>query len=140
MRIDVVSLCDAAVEVNGRLNVLGTIDYFWAGSTPYIHPKCTLAARLRWDGHERTRKLKLRVQVVDSDGYPISTEFVRKFPAPAPNHDDIPVVRHLIIDLENLRFANYGPYAVRVEVDGEESANLPFSIVPLTPKREEREP
>jgi len=131
MRIDLVSLCDAAVEVSGRLHVLGTIDYFWAASVPYVHNKCTLALRLRWDGHERLKKHKIRIQVLDADGYLIATEFTRKFLAPAVSNDDVPSVRHLILEMDRLRFESYGPYAVRAEVDGEELATLPFSIVPF---------
>lgn len=135
MRIDLVTLCDAAVDVNGRLHVLGTIDYFWAAALPYVHPRCCLAVRLRWDGYERLKKHKIRVQIVDADGYSIASEFIRKFSAPAPAADDIPLVRHMIVELECLRFENYGPYGVRIEVDGEELTSLPFSIVPAVPEQ-----
>jgi hypothetical protein len=130
MRIDLITLCDAAVEVGGRLHVLGTLDYFWATQVPYIHPRFALAARFRWDGHERVRKHKVRVQVVDADGQPIVAEFSRKFLPPSPSHDDIPTVRHLIIELESIRFDKFGPYAVLIDVDGKELASLQFSIVP----------
>ncbi len=132
MRIDLLTLCDAAVEVNGRLHVLASVDYFWAATLPYIHPKCTLAARLRWEGHERVRKHKLSVHIVDADGASIATEFCRKITPPVPSHDDIPAVRHVILELEKLRFESYGPYAVRIEADGEEVGYLPFGIVPAT--------
>jgi hypothetical protein len=138
MRIDFVMLCDAAVEVNGRLNVLGSIDLFWTAALPYIHPKCALAVRMRWEGHERLRKHKVRVQIVDADGYSIATEFHRKFTAPVSQQEDVPILRHLILELESLRFANYGPYAVRVEVDGVEEACLPFSVVPPHRLRQQR--
>lgn len=133
MKIDLVALCDAAVDVGGRLHILGTIDYFWATSLPYVHPKCTVAVRFRWEGHEKLRKQKLRIQIVDADGLPISTEFSKKFAAPPLGHEDVPLVRHLILNLESLRFDNFGPYAVRIEVDGEELVSLPFSIVCLHP-------
>lgn len=138
MRIDLVTLCDAAVEVNGRLHVLGTIDYFWAASLPYVHSRCALAVRFRWEGHEPVRKHRLIIQVVDSDGHSIATELTRKFaPPPSPN-DDVPQVRHLIVNLESLPFANFGPYAVRVEIDGEELASLPFSVVPVSQLPQQR--
>jgi Family of unknown function (DUF6941) len=129
MKIDLATLCDAAVEVNGRLNVLGTIDYFWAASVPYIYPKCCLALRLRWDGYERAKKHKVRVTVVDADGLAIASEFSRKILAPATASDDVPAIRHILVQFEDLSFENFGPYAVRVEVDGEELACIPFSIV-----------
>src|SRR5512143_1545921 len=115
MRIDLVTLCDAAVEVNGRLHIIGSIDYFWAVTVPYVHPRFALAARFRWSGHERTRKHHIRVQVVDADGHSIATEFNRKFLPPVSVHDDVPVVRHLIVDLEKLKFEKFGPYAARIE-------------------------
>ena len=123
------TLCDAALEVNGRLHVLGSIDYFWANALPYLHPRCVLAARLRWDGHERPKKHKLRVQIIDADAEPLGNEFTCKFPMPMPEADDIPAVRHVIVDLQSLQFPSYGPYAARIEVDGAELASLPFSVV-----------
>lgn len=135
MRIDLVTLCDAAVEVNGRLHILSSIDYFWAATLPYVHSKCTLVARLRWDGHERAKKHRIRVQLVDADRLPISTELTRKFTAPCADHVDVPLVRHLIVELAALQFGAFGPYGVRVEVDGEELAFLPFSVVPLVDQR-----
>src|SRR5689334_21213644 len=87
MKVDLISLCDAAVEVNGRLHVLGTIDYFWAAALPYLHPKCALAIRLRWDGPESRKKHRIRIQLVDSDGYSIASEFDRKMAAPGGDHD-----------------------------------------------------
>jgi hypothetical protein len=131
MRIDLVTLCDAALEVNGRLHVLGSIDYFWAATLPYIHPKCALAIRLRWDGFERIKKHRVRIQIVDADGGSIATEFNVKCSPPVPQNEDVPAVRHIILDLQSIRFENYGPYAIRIEVDGAELVSLPFSIVPL---------
>jgi hypothetical protein len=138
MRIDLVTLCDAAVEVNGRLHVLGSIDYFWAAALPYLHPRCTFVVRLRWDGYERVKKHKARIQIIDADGSSIGTEFTCKITPPKIDHIDVPTVRHVIVDLEGLRFPNFGPYAVRMEIDGEELASLPFSVVPLARLRQER--
>ena len=135
MKIDLVTLCDAAVEANGRLHVLGTIDYFWAATVPYVHPKCTLAARVRWEGHEGIQKHRLRVQLVDADRCQVGPQFTRKFTSPASAHVDVPLVRHIIIDVELLRLDTFGPYGVRVEVDGEELAFLPFSVIPGVPVR-----
>lgn len=138
MKIDLVTLCDAAVEVNGRLHVLGSIDYFWAAEVPYTHKQCALALRIRWEGFERALKHRLRIQVVDADGTSIASDFSRKFVPPALQHDDIPTVRHVIVELDAIRFETFGPYAVRVEVDGEELAALPFSVVPLAGRRQQR--
>ena len=137
MRIDLVTLCDAALEVNGRLHVLGSIDYFWAAALPYVHPKCALAIRLRWEGYEQLKKHRIRIQIVDADGASIASEFNRKCSAPELQNEDVPVVRHIILDLESVRFENYGPYAIRVEADGKELVSLPFSIVPLRRLREQ---
>jgi hypothetical protein len=130
MRIDLIALCDAAVEVNGRLHVLGTIDYFWTDCLPYVHPQCALAVRLRFDPEDYQRKRRLNVQLIDADGRSIATEFEKKLVPSYPKDDDIPGVRHLVLDLESLSFESYGPYAVRIEVDGQELASLPFSVVP----------
>jgi hypothetical protein len=139
MRIDLIALCDAAVEVNGRLHVLGTIDYFWANSLPYLHPQCALAVRLRMEVEDFQRKRRLSVQIIDADGGSIATEFEKKLSPSLPKDDDIPTVRHLILDLESLSFESYGPYAVRLELDGQEIASLPFSVVPAPQTRSVRQ-
>jgi hypothetical protein len=132
MKIDLLALCDAAVEANRRLHVLGTIDYFWASSLPYVHPQCALAVRLRFDVEDFQRKRRLNIQVIDADGNSIATEFEKKLCPSFPKDDDVPPVRHLILDLESLRFESYGPYAIRIELDGQEIASLPFSVVPAS--------
>ena len=129
MKIDLVTLCDAAVEIGGRMHILGSIDYFWAAAVPYTHPQCSLALRLRWEGNERPKKHKLRITVLDADGNAIATEFSRKITPPCPCSDDVPGIRHVIVTFEALSFESFGPYGIRVEVDGEELASLPFSIV-----------
>lgn len=70
--------------------------------------------------------------MIDGDGNSIATEFETKFVV-RPGDDDVPSVRHLTLSMKALRFENYGPYAIRVEVDEREIASLPFSVVPAAP-------
>lgn len=109
----------------------GTIDYFWAAALPYVHPKCALALRLRWTGHTTPREQFLRIQLVDADGYTIARDFTQQLAFSPGNDEDIPQVHHVIVNYEGLRFASYGPYAIRVETNGQELTSLPFSIVPV---------
>jgi hypothetical protein len=78
------------------------------------------------------------VRIIDGDGHSIASEFSRKLSPPLMACEDVPPVRHLVLELESLPFQTYGPYAVRVDVDGEELASLPFSVVQLAPARQER--
>jgi hypothetical protein len=131
MHLDIVALCDAAVETNGRFNIIGTIDYFWAATLPYTYPKCVLALRMRFE-HFEAGKHRVDILLVDEDGKGIvaPTRFELNV---IPVNEDIPILRHLVLELRSLRLEKYGHYAIHVAYDGAHQASVPFSVV--SPRR-----
>jgi hypothetical protein len=128
MNVEILALCDAAVESNGRLSLIGTIDLFWAERIPYVHPKCTLAMRLRFDASE-AGKYFLKVQVVDPDGRPLTGRTNLPLEVKSAG-EELPLLHNIILDIRAVKFAQYGPHAVHVTLDGTEwEAMLPFGVV-----------
>jgi len=49
MQLEIFTLCDAATEHAGKLNIIGTFDVLRAAITPITHPQCAIAGRLRFE-------------------------------------------------------------------------------------------
>ena len=131
MNIEVLALCDAAVESNGRLTLVGTIDYFWTARMPFTYPKCVAALRVRFDGFEHGHHL-ITMSLVDADANPVlpSAEFEIEVPR---GQTHVPILRHLFWPLEDLTFDHFGEYAIEVRHEGRHCAMLPIPI--LSPKQ-----
>jgi hypothetical protein len=127
MRIDLITLCEAAVETAGKLHIIGTIDYFWAAQVPYVHPKCSIVMRIRFEPFENGQH-DLRIALIDADGKPLAQASNMEFEVSTPDHD-IPIIRHFILDIHSIRFDQYGQYALHVLLDGTEHLMLPFALV-----------
>jgi hypothetical protein len=52
MNIEVYSLCDAATNDTGKLNLLGSFDTIRAKDMPVVHPQCSVALRVRFNSIE----------------------------------------------------------------------------------------
>ena len=70
MYIEVMSLCDAATEAQGKLNILGTFDTIFSQKLPAVCSHCAVALRVRFSRIEKGEH-KIKLNLVDEDGKPI---------------------------------------------------------------------
>ena len=49
MNIEAFLLCDAATDQLGKLNILGAFDNIFTKKVPFVHPACTIVARIRFE-------------------------------------------------------------------------------------------
>ena len=62
MKCELLTLCDASSDYNGKLCILGTFDTIFAAQTPTVVPSCSIASRLRFEkGEEGDHSLKLNL-------------------------------------------------------------------------------
>ena len=109
-------------------DVIGTIDYFWAAKLPYVHPNCALAFRIRFDATEAGLHL-LNILIVDDDGRSIAAPGSLEIAVDAIGGEEVPILRHVVLQMKSLRFEKYGSYAAHVVLRGHHLASLPFSVV-----------
>ncbi|MDO8142424.1 MAG: hypothetical protein Q6358_13070, partial [Candidatus Brocadiales bacterium] len=67
MNIEVMALCDAATEAQGKLNILGTFDTIFAQKLPAVSSQCAIAFRVRFNQIEKGEH-KIKLNLVNEDG------------------------------------------------------------------------
>jgi len=127
MNIEVYSLCDAATNDTGKLNILGVFDSIWARELPVTHPQCAIALRIRFDSIERGEH-RVAVTFVDLDGKNIIT------PANGVIKVDFPDGQrsgsaNLILNIQMLKLEKYGEYSIDLAIDGRSEGSLPLFVI-----------
>ncbi len=132
MNIQVAVLCDAATDDHGKLNLLGAFDSILASQLPVMHPQCTVALRVTFvSGDEGSRRLKLNF--VDADGRNIMPAI--EIPVPVEMPDDAHfLTRNFIVNIQGLKFSEFGLYSVDVRLDDKSQASIPLWVKKLTPQ------
>jgi hypothetical protein len=127
MNIEIFTLCDAATDQGGKLNILGTFDAIAAGAAPVTHPECTIAMRLRFEQVEAGEH-SLRISIIDYDGRavvpPIDGKIAIAFPPQAIESS----ASNFVIKLQQLRFSNFGKYRIDLAIDGKMEKSLPLYL------------
>ena len=129
MRVNYVFLCDyAQQEASGKLNALGI---GWSNVTaqgvPAVHQQMTFVASLSGTIAESGTKT-VEVHLIDADGgqvipvLPASVEFAVQEPALEGN-------LNLIFNRNDVELPKYGQYAFHLVVQGNDMAQVPFSVV-----------
>jgi hypothetical protein len=127
MNIELLVLCDAATDYQGKLNILGTFDSIWAKQMPVVHPLCAVAMRLRVLKTEEGEH-KIKITLVDEDGRtmvkPVEASVNIVF-----NNRSLPsIATNMILNLQGLKFPDYGEYSIDLTVDGRHEATLPLFV------------
>lgn len=131
MDIQVATLCDAATDTQGKLNILGTFDTINAAQMPAVHPQCSVALRIVFSKMEEGQH-KARLNLVDEDGHSVMP------PIPMPVSVEVPedaifVSRNFIVNIQHLKFNKPGFYSVEVSIDDELKGSIPLLVRYLEP-------
>ncbi|MGO9586372.1 MAG: DUF6941 family protein [Limisphaerales bacterium] len=126
MNIQVAILCDAATEDHGKLNLLGAFDTIYTPQLPAVHPQCAVALRVTFNpGDEGAHKLKLNF--VNADGHSIMPPI--EIPVKVALPEDIHfVTRNFIVNIQQLKFTEFGLYSVDVRLDEKSQTSIPLSV------------
>jgi hypothetical protein len=126
MEIQIAALCDAATDSAGKLNILGTFDTINAVQMPAIHPQCSIALRIIFQKIEEGAH-KLKLNFVDEDGKLVMPSI--DIPVEVAVPDDATFVsRNFIINIQQLKFANPGLYAIDIAMDGRHEGSVPLLV------------
>lgn len=126
MKIEVIALCDAATDSQGKLNILGAFDCIWANQLPAAHPQCAIALRVRFSRIEEGNH-KIKINVVDFDGNMVVPGFDGNVAIRIKPGDEY-AVANLILNIQRLKLDKLGEYSIDVAVDGRLEASLPFFV------------
>lgn len=127
MEVQVATLCDSALENNGKLFVWGTFDTICAQSMPVAHPQCAFAMRICFKpGDEGEHQFVIRM--IDDDGkakFELKSKPLQiKFPP-----DAYFLTRNLVINIQGLRFDRIGQYSLDIVADDEMLSRIPLRVM-----------
>jgi hypothetical protein len=126
MKTEIFTLCDAATEQQGKLNLLGSFDHLHAKQAPISHPGCTLALKLRFTKIEEGNHT-VKITFGDEDGKLVMPPI--EFPltiAVAPGEST--ATSHLVLNMQQLKLPSFGEYTIDLAVDGRAEAALPLYV------------
>ncbi|WCJ59175.1 hypothetical protein NXS98_15875 [Fontisphaera persica] len=133
MEIQVASLCDAATDSQGKLNILGTFDTINASQMPAVHPQCSVALRLVFDKMEEGPHT-VGLNFVDEDGRPVMPPIQMPIKVEVPD-EAIFVSRNFIVNIQHMKFEKPGFYSVDISFDGEIKGRIPLLVRFCPPPR-----
>lgn len=128
MNIEVFSLCDAATNERGKLNILGAFDTIWMSQTPGIHSQCSVALRIRFRNEERGEHM-ITVNFVDADGKHIIPTASGKIDVAFPDQQ-MTGSANLILNIHGLKIDHYGEFSIDLSIDGRIVSSLPLFVLP----------
>lgn len=130
MRLEIFTLCDAATEHAGKLNIVGTFDGLFAREAPITHAGCAVAGRIRFERiEEGTHRFSLTF--ADEDGKivipkiesNVSIEF---------RPDQRTSTSHFVMVMQQLPLPKFGEYTIDLAVDGHHIGSLPLYVSKLS--------
>ncbi|MEK7485921.1 MAG: hypothetical protein AABZ60_16485 [Planctomycetota bacterium] len=136
MKLEILALCDAATDSQGKLNLLGAFDHIWSRKIPMIHPFCAIALRIRLSKTEQG-KHRIRINFIDADGKIVipTLDGTLNIKCPA---DENSIAANLILQVQHLKLERFGEYSIDITVDGEHQGSLPLFVKQLqTPSTDE---
>ena len=119
-------LCDCATDQMGKLNVLGAFDSMYLRTVPAFHPACAIAARVRFERTEAGAH-QIRINVIDQDGKSIGPDLKGNIEVRFGDKADTTAV-NIILNIQNLKFENYGQYRIDLTIDGNIKGSVPLYV------------
>lgn len=132
MFVEIFSICDAATDYGGRLNILGAFEGIAASSAPIQRERCSLAIRMRFEAAE-TGDHSIEILFVDADGKPVGPTINAKVNVKI-HAGRTSGAHNLVLNINGMRFPHFGAYDIHLKVDGEIRSSIPL-LVAQTQKR-----
>lgn len=126
MDFEVFSLCDAANDSNGKLNMLGAFDTITAKKLPSSHPVLNVAVRIRFYSEEYGDHM-LSCEIKDTKNNVIASLF-DKYHFSVSNKEEESVIANFIATVVMLEFKEYGRHIVSFSVDGNVVKEIPLYL------------
>lgn len=126
MQVEILTLCDAAADYQGRLSLLGAFDTITATTFPAKHPQCSIALRIRFQRIEEGSH-SIRIHVVDDDGELIMPNLEGQIGVTFIDNTETASVNFLL-GIQGLPLARPGTYAINLAVDGKQEASVPLYV------------
>jgi len=126
MNLEVITICDAATESQGKLNILGAFDTIFAKELPAHHPQCAITVRVRFSPEEKGEH-KIFIDIIDELKAPLVPRYEQTFTVRIPGEEQSGIA-NFIINYQNLALKQYGEHKINLDIDGKLKATLSFFV------------
>lgn len=132
MKLEILTLCKAAVVEHGSLSILSAIDRLHASAVPCVLARCSVAIRIRFDRIE-SGEHDLKVHIVDADGKGVMQPLQAKLRVQSgESHRSAAIC--LVIDVNGLSLPSFGEYSIDLAVDSLHVGSTPFNLSEAKPR------
>lgn len=130
MDIQIATLCDAANDSQGKLNILGAFDTLATTKLPAAYYQCCIALRMTFNkGEEGSHKLK--ISIGDEDGKPVMPSIEIGIEIAVPD-ETLFLSRNFIINIQQLTLPRPGLYSVDIFMGNEQKGSIPLHVKLMT--------
>lgn len=137
MEVEIFTLCDAATDSAGKLNILGAFDRILTSQLPAVHPFCAIALRIRFARIEEGNH-KLSVTFANEDGKPVLPGLQGSL-AIRFREGDATVAANMVLCIQKLKLEAAGEYTIDLAIDGRHEGSIPL-YVRQRPRQDEKKP
>lgn len=126
MKIEIFTLCDAATDSGGKLNILGSFDSIMAKETPVIHPMCAIALKIRMARIEEGVH-RIRITFADADGKLVLPAIDGELGVHARPDDDT-MTANMVLNMHQVKLESFGEYTIDLAIDGRQEGSIPLYV------------
>lgn len=122
-------ICDYADASKGKLSAIGIgFDTIFTRTIPAVHPIFALVVKFKVSVTEAGNK-DIRISLIDADGHDVTTPISATINVPRPP-GATEAFGQIVTNFSNVKFPQYGAYAVSVVIEGSELSRVPFRVAP----------
>ncbi len=136
MNVEIFSICDAATDYAGRLNLLGAFEGIAAPKAPIMRDRCSLAIRMRFDKAEAGNHA-VAVRFFDKDGNMPIPEMKAALNVKVMSGRSTSAF-NLVLNINRLTFPHFGVYDIQLFVDDALQASLPLLVAQAKERKQVR--
>lgn len=126
MKVELLAICDAATDYQGRLSILGVFEGIAAPKLPVIRERCSIVTRMRFDADEAGSH-QLKIALRNQKGVLLIPELKARFNVKAPVERGS-VAANLVLNLNKLKIGEFGLHEIALFIDDELVESVPLTV------------
>ncbi len=126
MKVELLAICDAATDYQGRLNILGVFEGIAAPKLPVVRDRCSIVTRMRFDSNE-TGAHQLRIALRNKKGVLLIPELKARFNVKA-SEERGSVAANLVLNLNKLKIEEFGRHEIALFIDDRLVDGIPLTV------------
>ena len=126
MKVELLAICDAATDDQGRLNILGVFEGIAAPKLQVLRDRCSIVTRMRFHCDEAGAH-QLRIALRNKKGVLLIPELKARFNVKPPA-DNGSVAANLVLNLNKLKIEEFGCHEIALFIDDKMVESIPLIV------------